>query len=273
MFASPRWLRDLGRQAWYLVGLGLVLVGMVWLLGATATIVEPVMVGWRPRGRREPRGRVARAPVPRPPRGRRRPGAAGAPGARRAAGPAGDRRHRRPERPDLRRAEPRRRQDPGLGAGRGRRGVGGGVDHRGREVGRPGHRLHAPERPGRRDLGPHVGGLLPVVPDLLDVLPAEGRAGVPPVRRPASRDPAAGRDHRDRPGRHVAAAVLPGRHDRRGVQRRRRRRCRVDPGRPAGRDDRGRHVRDRLHPVHRGVRRRLLRRAAGPRRPGDARRR
>jgi predicted PurR-regulated permease PerM len=44
MFASPRWLRDLGRQAWYLVGLGLVLVGMVWLLGLTATIVEPVMV-------------------------------------------------------------------------------------------------------------------------------------------------------------------------------------------------------------------------------------
>ena len=44
MFASPRWLRDLGRQAWYLVGLGLVLVGMVWLLGATATIVEPVLL-------------------------------------------------------------------------------------------------------------------------------------------------------------------------------------------------------------------------------------
>ena len=44
MFASPRWLRDLGRQAWYLVGLGLVLVGLVWLLGATATIVEPVLL-------------------------------------------------------------------------------------------------------------------------------------------------------------------------------------------------------------------------------------
>lgn len=45
MFASPRWLRDLGRQAWYLVGLAAVLVGMVWLLGATATIVEPVIAG------------------------------------------------------------------------------------------------------------------------------------------------------------------------------------------------------------------------------------
>ncbi len=44
MFASPRWLRDLGRSAWLLVGLALVLVGMVWILGITATIVEPVMV-------------------------------------------------------------------------------------------------------------------------------------------------------------------------------------------------------------------------------------
>ena len=45
MFASPRWLRDLGRQAWYLVGIALVLVGLVWLLGATATIVEPGVAG------------------------------------------------------------------------------------------------------------------------------------------------------------------------------------------------------------------------------------
>jgi predicted PurR-regulated permease PerM len=45
MFASPRWLRDLGRQSWYLVGLALVFVGVVWLLGATSTIVEPVVAG------------------------------------------------------------------------------------------------------------------------------------------------------------------------------------------------------------------------------------
>ncbi|HET6692333.1 MAG TPA: AI-2E family transporter [Miltoncostaeaceae bacterium] len=44
MFGPPGWLRDLGRSAWLLVGLGLVLVGLVWLLGLTATIVEPVMV-------------------------------------------------------------------------------------------------------------------------------------------------------------------------------------------------------------------------------------
>ncbi|HMN98054.1 MAG TPA: AI-2E family transporter [Miltoncostaeaceae bacterium] len=44
MFGSPRWLRDLGRSAWLLVGLALVLAGLVWILGITATIVEPVMV-------------------------------------------------------------------------------------------------------------------------------------------------------------------------------------------------------------------------------------
>lgn len=44
MFGPPRWLRDLGRSAWLIVGLGLVLVGLVWLLGLTATIVEPVIV-------------------------------------------------------------------------------------------------------------------------------------------------------------------------------------------------------------------------------------
>ena len=44
MFASPQWLRDLGRGSWYLVGFALVLVGLVWLLGITATIVEPVLV-------------------------------------------------------------------------------------------------------------------------------------------------------------------------------------------------------------------------------------
>jgi len=43
MFASPQWLRDLGRMAWYLVGLALVLVGGVWLLGTTSSIVEPVL--------------------------------------------------------------------------------------------------------------------------------------------------------------------------------------------------------------------------------------
>ena len=41
-FAAPRWLRDLGRTAWLLVGLFALLVG-VWLLGETYTIVGPVV--------------------------------------------------------------------------------------------------------------------------------------------------------------------------------------------------------------------------------------
>jgi len=45
VFSAPMWLRDLGLLAWFLVGVGLVLVGLVWLLGVTSTIVEPVAVG------------------------------------------------------------------------------------------------------------------------------------------------------------------------------------------------------------------------------------
>ena len=45
VFSAPMWLRDLGLLAWFLVGVGLVLFGLVWLLGLTSTIVEPVMVG------------------------------------------------------------------------------------------------------------------------------------------------------------------------------------------------------------------------------------
>ena len=42
-FAAPRWLRDLGRTSWLLVGFALLVVGFVWLLGATATIVGPLV--------------------------------------------------------------------------------------------------------------------------------------------------------------------------------------------------------------------------------------
>jgi predicted PurR-regulated permease PerM len=42
-FAAPRWLRDLGRTSWLLVGLLLVVVGLVWLLGTTYTITAPVI--------------------------------------------------------------------------------------------------------------------------------------------------------------------------------------------------------------------------------------
>ena len=41
--ATPRWLRDLGRSAWLLVGVTLLVVGLVWLLALTDTIVMPVI--------------------------------------------------------------------------------------------------------------------------------------------------------------------------------------------------------------------------------------
>ena len=44
VFAPPRWLRDLGRTAWLLVGLFALLAGLVWLLGTTYTITGPLVV-------------------------------------------------------------------------------------------------------------------------------------------------------------------------------------------------------------------------------------
>jgi predicted PurR-regulated permease PerM len=44
VFAAPKWLRDLGRTAWLLVGLFALLVGVVWFLGATYTIGGPLVV-------------------------------------------------------------------------------------------------------------------------------------------------------------------------------------------------------------------------------------
>jgi putative heme transporter len=43
VFAPPRWLRDIGRASWLLVGLFLFLAGIIWLLGSTYTIVGPVV--------------------------------------------------------------------------------------------------------------------------------------------------------------------------------------------------------------------------------------
>jgi putative heme transporter len=45
VFSAPIWLRDLGLLAWFLVGVGILLFGLVWLLGLTATITVPVAVG------------------------------------------------------------------------------------------------------------------------------------------------------------------------------------------------------------------------------------
>jgi predicted PurR-regulated permease PerM len=41
-FRAPRWFADLGRMSWLLVGVLLVVVGLVWLLGETAQIVNPL---------------------------------------------------------------------------------------------------------------------------------------------------------------------------------------------------------------------------------------
>jgi len=41
--AAPRWLRDLGFTSWLLVGVTLLLVGAVWLLALTQTIVMPLI--------------------------------------------------------------------------------------------------------------------------------------------------------------------------------------------------------------------------------------
>ena len=42
-FGTPRWLRDLGRTSWLLVGLLLVLLGLIWLLAETYTITGPMV--------------------------------------------------------------------------------------------------------------------------------------------------------------------------------------------------------------------------------------
>jgi putative heme transporter len=67
VFNTPRWLRDVGLTAWLLVGVTLLLVGGVWIMSLTHTIVVPVitaavvasvaspLVGWLGR-HRMPRG-------------------------------------------------------------------------------------------------------------------------------------------------------------------------------------------------------------------------
>jgi predicted PurR-regulated permease PerM len=45
VFSAPMWLRDLGLLAWFLVGVGILLFGLIWIVGLTSTITEPVLVG------------------------------------------------------------------------------------------------------------------------------------------------------------------------------------------------------------------------------------
>jgi predicted PurR-regulated permease PerM len=46
VFSAPRWLRDLGLAAWFLVGVTILIVGLVFLLGATAAITQPVLAAF-----------------------------------------------------------------------------------------------------------------------------------------------------------------------------------------------------------------------------------
>src|SRR5215470_4506161 len=45
VFTAPAWLRNLGRTSWLVVGALLVLRGLIWLIGATFTIVGPLVCG------------------------------------------------------------------------------------------------------------------------------------------------------------------------------------------------------------------------------------
>jgi predicted PurR-regulated permease PerM len=44
IFSAPPWLRDVGVMAWLLVGVGLFIGGLIWILGLTQVIVAPVIV-------------------------------------------------------------------------------------------------------------------------------------------------------------------------------------------------------------------------------------
>jgi predicted PurR-regulated permease PerM len=44
IFRAPKWLRDLGILAWFLVGVGVLLVGSVWIFAQISTIAVPVVV-------------------------------------------------------------------------------------------------------------------------------------------------------------------------------------------------------------------------------------
>ena len=43
-FAAPTWLRDLGFASWLLVGFVLIILGVIWLIGQTSTIMMPVIL-------------------------------------------------------------------------------------------------------------------------------------------------------------------------------------------------------------------------------------
>ena len=155
--------------------------------------------------------------------------------------------------------EPGRRQDPSWAKDAG-------VDssEHCRQCRAPASRRPARRSPGcrRRDPRPDLARLLPDVQRVRDVLPAEGRPGRAELRRPPPRRAGERRDGHHRQRHSVAAALLPRRDDRRHIQRCRRRCSAPCSWTYRSRDDRRRHVRDCVHPVHRCLHLRGFRRAA-----------
>ena len=189
---SPPWLRSLGISSWLVVGFVLVIVGLIWLLAQTSTIVMPVIfaavlgavagpaVGWLEHHR-----------VPR---------IGGAILVLLGAG-----RHRRAHllprrRRDLQQlgghldqGQPRAGQGPGLARRRRRRGAG----HQG---GRPEGRARDPRDAAGRDRArhrrPEVGAVLPRVRGPQHAVRAQGRPGHARLHQPPPRRPGTGRRRR-----------------------------------------------------------------------------
>ncbi len=192
VFSAPRWLRDLGIAAWFLVGVGVLLVGLTWVFGVTSTITEPVVAAGVVAMVASPgvtylqRYHVARA-------SRRADRAARARGDRRSDPAARARRDRRPGRRDLEVREGGSRQDPGLDGGRRRRHV--------RRLEREleclgGHLRHDLDaRQGRRvrHPRPRLSRVRHLADPVLHLLPAQGRAGPPRLGEPSPGRAARGR--------------------------------------------------------------------------------
>ena len=112
-FSAPTWLRDLGFSSWLLVGFVLIIVGVIWLLGQTSTIVMPVILAAVLGAVAGPAVGLAGAP-PGPADRRRDPRAARARRHRRAHLLPRLRRHLRQLGRHLGEAQPGAGQDPGL---------------------------------------------------------------------------------------------------------------------------------------------------------------
>ena len=252
-------------MAWLLVGIGVFVAGMIWILGLTEVIVAPLiaasviaavaspLVAWLAR-HRVPRSLgavlvlllIVAAGV-----GMTVMVVTGITGQGSEHHLAGRQRQGH----DRRLAPGPRARPEQVGAGAGGRNQ---RDHR--------QRGRAPQRDRDRDREALLTRVLPRADRTQPLLPAQRwaedpRLGGRPHGRAARRR--AG-DHPAGPG--VVARLLPGGDNRRRIQRRRGHGRGVDPGRAAGRDDRRGHLHRRLHPLPRRLGRGRVRGPAGARR-------